>query len=86
MNFSHFFVPLLFVFSIWHYGTFKSDTLMCWVPQSEHERFLFTGKTESAPVGANASVTTTIASSTTTTLSKSMITNASFRTKKLPGL
>ncbi|KAK7590875.1 hypothetical protein V9T40_002488 [Parthenolecanium corni] len=42
------------------------------------------GKTESAPVGANVSVTTSIASSTTTTLSKSMITNASFRTKKLP--
>ncbi|XKL63839.1 hypothetical protein PGB90_006203 [Kerria lacca] len=41
-------------------------------------------QSETTTVGTNVSVTSTVPSTTTTTLSKSMITNASFRTKKLP--
>lgn len=47
--------------------------------------YISSDQSETTTVGTNVSVTSTVPSTTTTTLSKSMITNASFRTKKLPG-
>lgn len=48
-----------------------------------HEPLSFSGQGSDAPMGISMAISPATA---TTTVSKSMITNASFRTKKLPGM